>query len=155
MRLPHAPQELTAGCLRRLGEGGGKSVQASADWGGKGERTVNEIIAPIVLLKIGRRLAQVIPRMLGKRLIEKHYRQNGRARSLAGALSETSSGGLEARFVFRRCAPEKLRRLWQAGGPSGCRRIDRQSGRSGPSPRPRRGHGGAPHPPWPGPAARN
>ena len=50
--LLHAPPELTAGRLKRLGEGIGKVVYASEHWVIKRPRTPSEIVALILLWKI-------------------------------------------------------------------------------------------------------
>ena len=51
--LPHAPEELTRGRLRRIGEGIGKVVYASEQWVVKRERSPFEIVALIVLWRFG------------------------------------------------------------------------------------------------------
>jgi hypothetical protein len=73
--LPHAPPELTAGRLRRLGEGVGKVVYASDHWVIKRDRTDSEILALIVVWKVLRRLERLLPRFLGKRLVERPAKQ--------------------------------------------------------------------------------
>ncbi len=69
--LAHAPEELTRGRLRRLGEGIGKVVYASEHWVVKRERSPSEIIALITLWRILRRLERHLPGRLGRRLLEK------------------------------------------------------------------------------------
>jgi len=69
--LPHAPQELTRGRLRRLGEGIGKVVYASEHWVVKRERSPNEIIALIAIWRVLRRLERHLPGTLGRRLLER------------------------------------------------------------------------------------
>lgn len=73
--LPQAPEELTGGRLRRLGEGIGKVVYASENWVIKRERTPFEIVALIVLWRILRRLEGVLPFGIGRRLLEKPSKQ--------------------------------------------------------------------------------
>jgi hypothetical protein len=72
--LPHAPEELTGGRLRRLGEGVGKVVYASQHWVVKRERSATDIIALIVIWKVLRRIAQVLPAHLGEPLIRRPSR---------------------------------------------------------------------------------
>jgi len=67
--LPHAPEELTGGRLRRLGEGVGKVVYASEHWVVKRERSAADIIALIVIWKALRRVAQLLPAHLGEPLL--------------------------------------------------------------------------------------
>jgi len=69
--LAHAPEELTRGRLRRLGEGIGKVVYASEHWVVKRERSPSEIIALITLWRILRRMERLLPGRLGRRLLEK------------------------------------------------------------------------------------
>ena len=68
--LPHAPEELTTGRLRRLGEGVGKVVYASEHWVVKRERSPADIIALIVIWKILRAIARILPRRFGERLLK-------------------------------------------------------------------------------------
>lgn len=70
-QLPRAPEELTRGRLRRLGEGIGKVVYASENWVVKRERTPFEIVALIVLWRVLRRFEGILPFGIGKRLLEK------------------------------------------------------------------------------------
>ncbi len=67
--LSRAPQELTSGRLRRLGEGLGKVVYASEHWVVKRERTAADIIALIVIWGVLRRLARLLPSRLGAPLL--------------------------------------------------------------------------------------
>jgi hypothetical protein len=69
--LPHAPEELTRGRLRRLGEGIGKVVYASEHWVVKRERSPSAIVALIVLWKVLRRIEHLLPGRLGQRLLQK------------------------------------------------------------------------------------
>ncbi len=73
--LPHAPEELTTGLLRRLGEGIGKVVYASPHWVVKRQRKPSEVVALIVLWKAIRRFEHALPFGLGRRLLEKPSRQ--------------------------------------------------------------------------------
>lgn len=84
--LTHAPAELTAGRLRRLGEGVGKVVYASDHWVVKRDRTDSEILALIVVWKVLRRLERLLPRAIGKRLVERPARQIRLLRVLAQAV---------------------------------------------------------------------
>jgi hypothetical protein len=59
--LPHAPEELTRGRLRRIGEGIGKVVYASGQWVVKRERSPFEIVALIVLWRFLRRIERFLP----------------------------------------------------------------------------------------------
>ncbi len=72
--LPHAPEELTSGRLRRLGEGVGKVVYASEHWVVKRERSAADIISLIVIWKVLRRIAQVLPAHLGEPLLRRPSR---------------------------------------------------------------------------------
>lgn len=72
--LPHAPEELSRGRLRRLGEGLGKVVYASEHWVVKRERSSSEIIALIMLWKLLRRLERHLPGEFGRKLLEKPSR---------------------------------------------------------------------------------
>jgi len=69
--LPHAPEDLTRGRLRRLGEGIGKVVYASDHWVVKRKRRPSEIMALIFLWKTIRRIEGFLPGSLGQRLLEK------------------------------------------------------------------------------------
>src|SRR5579859_7948494 len=65
-----APEELTGDRLRRIGEGIGKVVYASAHWVVHRERTAREIISLILLWRwlrsfsLGRRLRRGSPRLI-------------------------------------------------------------------------------------------
>jgi hypothetical protein len=69
--LARAPEELTAGRLRRLGEGIGKVVYASPHWVVKRGRTPFEVVALIVLWRILKKLARILPGPAGKRLLKR------------------------------------------------------------------------------------
>jgi hypothetical protein len=71
----HAPEELTSGRLHRLGEGIGKVVYASRHWVVKRERHSSEILALIVVWKAIRRLERLLPRHLGRRLVDRPAHQ--------------------------------------------------------------------------------
>lgn len=73
--LSHAPDELTNGRLRRLGEGIGKVVYASDHWVVRRERSPSEIVALIFLWRFLRGLERLLPGGLGKRVLEKPSRQ--------------------------------------------------------------------------------
>ena len=73
--LAHAPDELTRGRLRRLGEGVGKVVYASRHWVVKRERSPSEILALIVIWKMVRRLERILPGAFGKRLLQHPSKQ--------------------------------------------------------------------------------
>lgn len=68
-RVAHAPVELTQGCLKRLGEGVGKVVYASEHWVVSRERSNSEVIALIVLWKLLRKAATVLPAHVGERML--------------------------------------------------------------------------------------
>jgi hypothetical protein len=59
--LSSAPEELTNQQLHRLGEGLGKVVYASQHWVVRRERSTSEIVALIIIWKLSRRLARVLP----------------------------------------------------------------------------------------------
>jgi hypothetical protein len=67
--LPAAPEELTSGRLRRLGEGLGRVVYASDHWVVKRERSLSGIFALIVVWKILTRVARILPGRLGEPLL--------------------------------------------------------------------------------------
>lgn len=69
--LHSAPEELTQGRLRRLGEGIGKVVYASEHWVVKRERTEIEVLALITLWKILRRIISALPGQWGRRMLER------------------------------------------------------------------------------------
>jgi hypothetical protein len=72
--LTQAPEELTRGRLKRLGEGIGKVVYASEHWVVKRERPPAEVVALVVLWKILCRWAHMLPFGWGKRLLQKPSR---------------------------------------------------------------------------------
>jgi hypothetical protein len=72
--LPHAPEELTTGRLRRLGEGVGKVVYCSEHWVVRRQRRASDIIALIVIWKVLRRLARILPARLGETLLQRPSR---------------------------------------------------------------------------------
>jgi hypothetical protein len=67
--LPRAPEELTAGRLKRLGEGMGKVVYASEHWVVQRPRSPREILALIVLWRSLRRIEHALPFGLGRFLL--------------------------------------------------------------------------------------
>lgn len=73
--LLHAPSELTATRLRRLGEGIGKVVYASEHWVVKRERSPVEVLALILIWKTLRRVTAALPGRLGRRLLERPSRR--------------------------------------------------------------------------------
>ncbi len=83
--LPHAPAELTQGRLLRLGEGIGKVVYASPHWVVKRERSPFEVVALIALWRVLRKAERILPRRLGRRLLEQPSRQIRLLRVLAQA----------------------------------------------------------------------
>jgi hypothetical protein len=72
--LPHAPEELRLDRLIRVGEGIGKVVYASTHWVVKRERKPDEVIALIIIWKILRRWAHMLPFRWGDRLLSKPSR---------------------------------------------------------------------------------
>lgn len=72
--LAHAPEELTRDRLTRLGEGIGKVVYASEHWVVKRERTPTEVVALIILWKVLRRWAHMLPFQWGDRLLSRPSR---------------------------------------------------------------------------------
>ncbi|HYO82657.1 MAG TPA: hypothetical protein VES20_14730 [Bryobacteraceae bacterium] len=73
--LAQAPAELTAGRLKRLGEGIGKVVYASEHWVVKRERSRNEIISLIIVWKLLRKLERWLPGSFARRLLNAPSRQ--------------------------------------------------------------------------------
>ncbi len=73
--LPHAPQELLIGRLKRLGEGVGKVVYCSEHWVVKREREPSDVIALIVLWKLLRRLLHILPARLIEPLLQRPSRR--------------------------------------------------------------------------------
>lgn len=72
--LPQAPEELTRDRLNRVGEGIGKVVYASKHWVVKRERSPGEVIALIIIWKILRRWAHMLPFGWGDRLLDRPSR---------------------------------------------------------------------------------
>lgn len=60
--LDSAPEELTRARLKRVGEGVGKVVYASAHWVVKRDRGASEIIALILIWRLLKRLERILPR---------------------------------------------------------------------------------------------
>src|SRR6478672_10894556 len=73
--LPEAPLELTAQPLRRIGEGIGRVVYASANWVVKRERSPREVIALIVLWRMLRAIERAFPFGIAKRMMQGPSRQ--------------------------------------------------------------------------------
>jgi hypothetical protein len=73
--LHHIPDELTAGSLRRLGEGIGKVVYASEHWVVCRERSPLEMVALILLWRALRKLERLLPGAWGRRLRDRPSRQ--------------------------------------------------------------------------------
>src|SRR4051812_45082965 len=73
--LSHAPEELTRGRLRRLGEGIGKVVYASDHWVIKRERSPSEVVALILVWKTLRKLERMLPGNFGRRLVQNPSKQ--------------------------------------------------------------------------------
>lgn len=65
--LDRAPEELTQGRLKRIGEGVGKVVYASEHWVVKRDRGASEIIALILIWRLLKRLERLLPRRLAAR----------------------------------------------------------------------------------------
>ncbi len=82
--LPDAPPELTQGRLRRLGEGIGSVVYASEHWVVRRERSVNEVLALIILWKVLRGIARFLP--AGERLLKRPSKRIRLLRVLTQAL---------------------------------------------------------------------
>lgn len=72
--LSRAPEELTGGKLRRLGEGIGTVVYASEHWVVRRERAAADVLALIVIWKALRRVARWLPGGLGARLLQRPSR---------------------------------------------------------------------------------
>ena len=68
--LLHAPAELTAGRLIRLGEGIGKVVYASEHWVVKRPRNSSEVVALIILWKCVRAIEGFLPGKSARRFME-------------------------------------------------------------------------------------
>jgi hypothetical protein len=92
--LPHAPDDLTRGRLRRLGEGIGKVVYASEHWVVKRERAPSEIVALIVVWKALRKMEKLLPGRLGKRLVDRPARQIRLLRVVVQAMMPVVPRGL-------------------------------------------------------------
>ena len=73
--LPEAPPEMTTRPLRRIGEGIGRVVYASANWVVKRERSPREVIALIVLWRMLRAIERAFPLGIAKRLMQGPSRQ--------------------------------------------------------------------------------
>lgn len=73
--LAHAPAELLAARLRRLGEGIGKVVYASEHWVVSRGRSPMEVVALIVLWKLLRKVERVLPGRLGAGLLQRPSKQ--------------------------------------------------------------------------------
>ena len=69
--VAHAPEELTRDRLKRLGEGIGKVVYASEHWVVRRERSPREVLALIVLWKVLRKRAPMLPFNWGRRLVSR------------------------------------------------------------------------------------
>lgn len=74
-RLAHAPDELTAEPLQRLGEGIGKVVYASQHWVVHRGRSDTEILALVVIWKALRKLEYFLPRGFVDRWLSKPSKQ--------------------------------------------------------------------------------
>jgi hypothetical protein len=83
--LMEAPSELTAGRLRRLGEGIGKVVYASDHWVVKRDRSISEVIGLILVWKSIRKAERFLPKRLCERLLSRPSRQIRFLRVLAQA----------------------------------------------------------------------
>ncbi len=66
--LPRAPEELSQGKLKRLGEGLGKVIYASPHWVIKRERSKADILALIVIYMAWRRLCAILPARYSEKL---------------------------------------------------------------------------------------
>jgi len=82
--LASAPEELTRQRLRRLGEGIGKVVYASEHWVVRRERSPSEIAALIIIWRLLRKLAHVLPG--GERLLQRPSRRIRLLRLIVQAL---------------------------------------------------------------------
>ena len=80
--LSDAPEELLCSRLERLGEGVGKVVYASQHWVVKRERSASAIIALILIWKILRKVAHVLPNRLGDFMLRRPSRMIRLARVL-------------------------------------------------------------------------
>ena len=80
--LSDAPEELLCSRLERLGEGVGRVVYASQHWVVKRERSSSAIIALILIWKVLRKVAYVLPNRLGDRMLRRPSRMIRLARVL-------------------------------------------------------------------------
>jgi hypothetical protein len=80
--LSDAPEELLCSRLERLGEGIEKVVYASQHWVVKRERSASAIIALILIWKVLRKVAHVLPSRLGDRMLRRPSRMIRLARVL-------------------------------------------------------------------------
>lgn len=122
--LPHAPEELTSGRLRRLGQGVGKVVYASERWVVKRERSPSEILALIAVWKLLRSMERILPGQLGRRLLEHPGRQIRFLRLLMQGLMAivpqsiwyaTHLGDMWSLYISRDVRGERLARSRLAG----------------------------------------
>jgi hypothetical protein len=122
--LPHAPEELTSGRLRRLGQGVGKVVYASERWVVKRERSPSEILALIAVWKLLRSVERILPGQLGRRLLEHPGRQIRFLRLLMQGLMAilpqsiwyaTHIGAIWSLYISRDLRGERLARTRLAG----------------------------------------
>lgn len=90
--LAKAPEELTTGRLRRLGEGVGKVVYASDHWVVNRARSTSEIVALIIIWKLARKLARFLPG--GGRAFEKPSRRMRLLRVVLQALIALAPRGV-------------------------------------------------------------
>jgi hypothetical protein len=125
--LAEAPEELTCGRLRRLGEGIGKVVYASDRWVVKRERSNTEIVALIALWKVLRKAEGYLPGGLGKRLLQRPSRQIRALRLMMQAVVRvvprglwysTHVGELWRMHRWRDIRGERLAKLHLAGSPT-------------------------------------
>jgi hypothetical protein len=130
--LSHAPEELTGGKLRRLGEGIGTVVYASDHWVVRRERSAADILALIVIWKALRGVARLLPGRLGARFLERPSRwirllrvtvrplvvgfphpvaDDARRADVALYLSRDARGGVwpNSAWPARRCCPSASR----------------------------------------------
>jgi hypothetical protein len=122
--LPQAPEELTRGRLRRLGQGLGKVVYASEHWVVKRERSPSEILALIAVWKLLRFVERFLPGKLGRRLLEHPGRQIRLLRVLMQGLMAivpqsvwyaTHMGDLWRLYISRDVRGERLARTYLSG----------------------------------------
>jgi hypothetical protein len=118
--------ELTAGRLRRLGEGVGRVVYASPSWVVKRDRSPTEVLALIVIWKALRRLERHLPGDYGRRLRQRPSRQIRALRLLMQAALKvippglwyaTHIGKVWRLYHFRKERGEDLARKHLAGTP--------------------------------------